>query len=173
MNAGGGMFWQLRSPNLKWNISCCSAWRKQYRAYFFCADVKLLRENTRNKINLSHTTQWVKCLFSHSAALVPAHPPALSGNWKTVWCSFSIWTAPQTSAASVTASFVFPIKKRRLLPLSHLLYIHLRDNASQRSFICLPVVLLIEQAGEMWRNPSRQTNNSQAKCYGDCVRPGY
>lgn len=109
------MFWQLGSSNLKWDISCCSALRKQYRAYFFMADVMLKTEKTCNKINLSHTTQWVKCLFSHS----PAHPPALSGNWKAVWCSFSIWTAPQTSAASVTASFVFPIKRDACLP-SHI-----------------------------------------------------
>lgn len=69
------------------------------------------RQTVNIKENLSYSKKGSACLCSHDA--FPSDAAALASNWKAACCSFSSWTAPQTSPAPhpslvCLASFVSP-----------------------------------------------------------------
>lgn len=112
----------------------------------------------------------VKCSkTSVKRTRVPSEIPAFISHWKAVCCSFSIWTAPQTPAASITASFLIYLHKNNYSFVFFFLHtyrifffrsVHGR-LCSQGSSICISSLFLIEQQEETRRNATCQKLSSK------------
>lgn len=89
------------------------------------------RQTVNIKKNLSYSREGSACLRSHDA--FPSDAAALVSNWKAACCSFSNWTAPQTSLAPLPSLVCLASKTRHLcLPnsVTSSVYLSLRRGVS-------------------------------------------
>lgn len=89
------------------------------------------------KKNLSYSKEGSACLCSHYS--FPSDAAALVSNWKAACCSFSNWTAPQTSPAPLPSLVRLASKTRRLClphPVTSPGYLSLRRRASGEPHFC-------------------------------------
>lgn len=97
------------------------------------------RQTVNRKKNLSYPREGSACLCSHD--LFPSDAAALVSNWKAACCSFSNWTAPQTSPAPLPSLVCLASKTRRLglpHPRTPSGYLSLRRRASGEPHFLLP-----------------------------------
>lgn len=91
----------------------------------------------KKKKNLSYSKEGSACLCSHDS--FPSDAAALVSNWKAACCSFSTWTAPQTSPAPLPSLVCLASKTRRLClphPVTSSGYLSLRRRASGDPHFC-------------------------------------